>query len=230
MKIKAAATAKLRSPKPFAMHTVPSLAQKHPVSYSSHWPLVVIGASTGGPRALTAIFQALPEDLYASVIVIQHMPEGFTEAFSDRLNKIGPLSVAEGSEGAQLKVGCVYVAPGGQHMKLTERGVLHLSKEAPVHGVRPAVDVMMLSIAKYWRSNVIAVVLTGMGVDGAAGVMALSQRGAHVIAEDESSCVVFGMPKAAIGTGCVKRVVPLEMIPTAIAEGVKAQCKVLTAS
>lgn len=117
-----------------------------------------------------------------------------------------------------------YLAQGGRHLKVERGGKLTLSQDPPVHGVRPAVDVTLLSVAQNYQGGVVVAILTGMGSDGAAGVRALHAKGAYTIAEDESTCVVFGMPRAAIQTGCVQRVVPLHQVAEAITEGVKEVC------
>jgi two-component system chemotaxis response regulator CheB len=187
-------------------------------------PLVVIGASTGGPRALNTVLSGLPSGLNAKLLLIQHMPEGFTRSLAERLDRNSAFSVREAQGGETLEVGVAYLAQGGKHLKLERGGKIVLTEDPPVHGVRPAVDVALLSIAQNYQGAVVVAILTGMGSDGAAGVRALAAKGAYTIAEDESTCVVFGMPRAAIQTGAVKRVAPLHHIAEAITEGVKAVC------
>jgi two-component system chemotaxis response regulator CheB len=188
-------------------------------------PLVVIGASTGGPRALSTLISQLPQELVAPMLIIQHMPEGFTRSFAERLDRLSHLHVREAQEGDRLQPGVAYLAPGGVHLRLQPDGRLHLSQEPPLHGVRPAVDITLLSIAEHYRGKVVVAILTGMGSDGAMGVRMLHAKGARILAEDESSCVVFGMPRAAIQTGCVHRVVPIEQMANALYEEVLHLCK-----
>jgi two-component system chemotaxis response regulator CheB len=187
-------------------------------------PLVVIGASTGGPRALNTVLSGLPSGLNAKLLLIQHMPEGFTRSLAERLDRNSAFSVREAQGGETLEAGVAYLAPGGKHLKLERGERIALTEDPPVHGVRPAVDVALLSIAQNYQGAMVVAILTGMGSDGAAGVRALAAKGAYTIAEDESTCVVFGMPRAAIQTGAVKRVAPLHHIAEAITEGVKAVC------
>ncbi len=187
-------------------------------------PLVVIGASTGGPRALNVVMSNLPAGLHAKILLIQHMPEGFTRSLAERLDRSSAFTVREAQGGETLQPGVAYLAQGGKHLKVERGGKLTLTQDPPVHGVRPAVDVALLSLAQNYQGAVVVAILTGMGSDGAAGLRALHAKGAYTIAEDESSCVVFGMPRAAIQTGCIKRVAPLHQIAEAITEGVKELC------
>lgn len=187
-------------------------------------PLVVIGASTGGPRALHTVMSGLPAGLHAQFLIVQHMPEGFTRSLAERLDRSSAFTVREAQGGETLQPGIAYLAQGGRHLKVEHGGKLVLTQDPPVHGVRPAVDVTLLSIAQNYQGAVVVAILTGMGADGAAGLRTLHAKGAYTIAEDESTCVVFGMPRAAIQTGCVKRVVPLHRIAEAITEGVKELC------
>lgn len=208
--------------------TEPATTPKPPIAATSHLPsrtagnapLVVIGASTGGPRALSVVMSQLPPDFNAPVVIIQHMPAGFTRSFAERLDRLYHGSVREAQDGDPLELGTAYVAPGGYHLHL-KGGRIHLSQEPPLHGVRPAVDVTLLSLAQQEPRPLVVAILTGMGSDGAMGVRALHAKGARILAEDESSCVVFGMPRAAIQTGCVHRTVPIEQMAQAITEEVQ---------
>jgi two-component system chemotaxis response regulator CheB len=191
---------------------------------TSDAPLVVIGASTGGPRALNTVMSSLPIGLHAKVLLVQHMPEGFTRSLAERLDRNSAFSVRESQGGETLQAGVAYLAQGGKHLKLERGGRITLTEDPPVHGVRPSVDVALLSIAQNYQGPMVVAILTGMGSDGAAGLRALAAKGAYTIAEDESTCVVFGMPRAAIQTGAVKRVAPLHQIAEAITEGVKEVC------
>jgi two-component system chemotaxis response regulator CheB len=167
---------------------------------------------------------SLPIGMHAKVLLVQHMPEGFTRSLAERLDRNSAFSVREAQGGETLEVGVAYLAQGGKHLKLERGGKIVLTEDPPVHGVRPSVDVALLSIAQNYQGPVVVAILTGMGSDGAAGLRTLAAKGAYTIAEDESTCVVFGMPRAAIQTGTVKRVAPLHHIAEAITEGVKAVC------
>jgi len=195
------------------------------ISQTENLPLVVIGASTGGPRALSLLMSQLPPDFHAPMLIIQHMPEGFTRSFAERLDRLCHLQVREAQEGDHLQPGVAYLAPGGHHLQLLRGGRLHLSNEPPVHGVRPAVDVTLFSIAQYYSGSVVVAILTGMGSDGAMGIRALHAKGARILAEAESSCVVFGMPRAAIQTGCVHHIAPIEQMARFITEEVQQLCR-----
>jgi len=178
--------------------------------------IVVIASSTGGPKALSYIIPRLPGDLRAGILVVQHMPKGFTKPFAERLDKLSKLTVKEAEEGEKISSSTVYIAPAGYHMKIGEEWIIHLTNDAPMHGVRPAADITMLSAASVSGKRTIGVVLTGMGKDGSMGVREIKTRGGKVIAQDRKTSVIFGMPKAAIDTGCVDEVLPLEDIPEGI--------------
>ncbi|GMV37107.1 MAG: chemotaxis response regulator protein-glutamate methylesterase [Fimbriimonadales bacterium] len=178
--------------------------------------VVVIGASTGGPKALTHIFGALPPGFRPAMLVVQHMPLGFPELLAGRLSSIGTMRVRVAAEGERVSPGEALLAPGGSHMRVSAEGSVLLTNEPPVQGVRPAADITMQSAAQVFGDRVVGVVLTGMGRDGTAGLQAIRARGGYTLAEAEESCVVFGMPKSAIEAGCVDCVVPLEGIVPAI--------------
>jgi two-component system chemotaxis response regulator CheB len=178
---------------------------------------VVIGSSTGGTRALAEILPRLPANLPASVILVQHMPVGFTKSLAERLSSRSKVSVKEAQEGDLVRPGLALLAPADFHMTLSADGrKVALNREPARHGVRPSVDVTMESVALNSQSPLIGVILTGMGHDGASGMASIKRKGGHTIAEDRSTCVVFGMPKSAIETGMVDEVVPLDRIPEAI--------------
>lgn len=178
--------------------------------------IVAIGTSTGGPRALQSIIPNLPKDINASFVVVQHMPPGFTKSLSERLNSISEVSVKEAEHNDILHSGYVYIAPGDYHMEIVKdksRFRINLTKASPVSGHRPSVNVMVDSIANMGINNVIGVILTGMGSDGAEALKNLKNNSnGYIIAQDEDSCVVFGMPKAAIKLGIVDKVLPLNKI------------------
>ncbi|HEX6862989.1 MAG TPA: chemotaxis-specific protein-glutamate methyltransferase CheB, partial [Thermoanaerobaculia bacterium] len=174
--------------------------------------LVLIGASTGGPPALEAILRSLGDDLPVPVVVVQHMPPGFTRAFAERLNGHLPFEVHEAADGEPLVPGRVLIAPGGIHLRIGERnGRLHafLSTEPERALHRPSVDVLFSSAGEAAQGKVVAVLLTGMGHDGAQGMAELARSGAYTIAQDEATSVIYGMPRAAVAAGGVKEVLPL---------------------
>lgn len=181
---------------------------------------VVIGASTGGPRILYDIITKFPEDLDVPVFVVQHMPAGFTKAFAKRLNSNSQLKVVEAKDGEKLKSGKVYIAPGGYHMTI-DQDQIHLDTTPAIHGVRPAADKLFISAADVFAKGLLGCVLTGMGKDGAEGVKAIDKKGGLVIAQDEETSVIYGMPKAAYDTGCVDLVLPGNKIAEAVIKLVK---------
>lgn len=182
--------------------------------------VVVIGSSTGGPSALEEVFTALPPGLPAGMLVVQHMPAYFTKSLAERLDKHSPVHVTEGSEGDIITNGSALVAPGDYHMAVSA-GKIRLNQHPPVNAIRPAVDVTMLSIAKTYGPNIIGVLLTGMGKDGAEGMKRIKEKGGKTIACDEETSVIFGMPKEAIKLGCVDEVVPLYDIAGAIVRSIE---------
>ncbi|WP_005033460.1 protein-glutamate methylesterase/protein-glutamine glutaminase [Holophaga foetida] len=174
--------------------------------------LLVIGCSTGGPKALQDLLPAIPKALPVPCLIVQHMPGTFTKPFAERLNAISQVEVKEAEHGELLRPGTVYIAPGGQHMLYRQRGpqgLLELSPEPASTLHRPSVDVMFQSVAEHCTRQVLAMILTGMGADGAKGMEMLKARGAHTLSEAEESCVVYGMPRAAFERGCVDQVAPL---------------------
>ncbi len=178
---------------------------------------LAIGSSTGGTRALAEILPKLPRDINAALLLVQHMPVGFTKSLAERLDNRSKIRVKEAEEGDRLERGLALMAPAGYHMELAPSGDrVALNQEPPRFGVRPSVDVMMESVAARSPNQMVGVILTGMGHDGANGVVQIKQRGGHIIAEDRSTCVVYGMPRAAAETGAVDEVLPLEQIPAAI--------------
>ena len=177
--------------------------------------LVAIGISTGGPQALEFLLAQLPADFAGAIVVVQHMPEGFTEMFARRLDEVSSLQVKEAQSGDVLQAGRVLICPGSRHMKVKRmaRGdVVVLNDEARVNGHRPSVDVLFHSVAEEFGSQAVAALMTGMGDDGAEGLGAVKKAGGVTIAQSEASCVVFGMPKAAIERGYATRVVALDVL------------------
>ena len=177
--------------------------------------LICIGASTGGTEAIKDVLVCLPPDC-PGILITQHMPEGFTKSFAARLDTLCRISVSEAVHNERVLPGHAYIAPGHSHLLLKKSGanyMTELSQSEPVNRHRPAVDVLFRSAAKYAGSNSVGVILTGMGKDGAAGMLEMKQVGSRTIAQDEASCVVFGMPKEAIARGGVDEVLPLHEIP-----------------
>lgn len=177
--------------------------------------LVLIGCSTGGPRALQTLVPMLPKDLGVPVVIVQHMPPQFTQSLAQRLNQVSQLEVREARPGDSLSAGVALVAPGGVHLKF-EAGKARLTDEPPIHGVRPAIDITLSSLVASYGSKTLAVLLTGMGKDGAAGLKAIRSAGGHTIAEHESTCIVYGMPRAAVELGAAEHILPLDQIASAI--------------
>jgi two-component system chemotaxis response regulator CheB len=201
--------------RPVPLPKVP-LASGPGLGASPQAELLVIGSSTGGPKALQDILPALPAALPVPCLIVQHMPSTFTKPFADRLNGLCQVHVKEAEQGEPLKAGTVYIAPGGIHMTYGARGpkgCIELSPEPMSSLHRPSVDVLFLSVAELFRGQVLAGILTGMGSDGAKGMEQLKKKGAHTLAESEESCVVYGMPRAAVERGCVDVVTPLADIP-----------------
>lgn len=176
--------------------------------------IVAVGASTGGTEAIRELLTHLPADA-PTILITQHMPEGFTRAFADRLNGLCEIDVKEAEHGELVQPGCAYIAPGNAHLSIVGAGRFYrvqLDDGPLVNRHRPAVDVLFRSVAKAAGKNAIGVIMTGMGADGSQGLLEMKKAGAFTIAQDEASCVVFGMPKVAIEIGAVTRVLPLTHI------------------
>ena len=185
--------------------------------------LVVIGSSTGGPQALQTVITGLPEHFPCPVVVVQHMPAGFTNALALRLNNVSRVAVREAEHGDVLRSGCVYIAPGNQHLRIRQEADVRriiLSNEPPVGNHRPAVNVMYDSVA-HLGDDVVAVILTGMGCDGREGMRRIKQNGGYCIAQDEETCVVYGMPKSVVDAGLADEICPLPKIAEAIQAAVR---------
>lgn len=185
--------------------------------------IIAIGASTGGTEAIKDVLIQLPAAV-PGIVMTQHMPPGFTRTYAERLNKLTRLHVVEAKGGERILPGHAYLAPGGYHLLVVRSGadyVTKLSDAEPVHRHRPAVDVMMESVAKAGGKNVIGVLLTGMGKDGAQGMLDIRNHGGYTLAQDEQSCVVYGMPKEAVNIGGVTKTVDLANMGEAILEKLK---------
>ncbi|HUO25063.1 MAG TPA: chemotaxis response regulator protein-glutamate methylesterase [Candidatus Aquilonibacter sp.] len=211
-KIKAAAECKL---KPRILPGLPPKPQKAATPKGAPTKVIAIGVSTGGPQALEYLLTGLPPDFPGAIVVVQHMPEGFTEMFARRLDEISPLRVKEAQSGDMLQAGRVLICPGSRHMKvkrLPMGDVVVLADEPRVNGHRPSVDVLLQSVAEEFHVQAVGVLMTGMGDDGAEGLGQIKKHGGMTIAQSEDSCVVFGMPKAAIERGYATRVVGLDVM------------------
>ncbi|MGL4523978.1 MAG: protein-glutamate methylesterase/protein-glutamine glutaminase [Spirochaetia bacterium] len=181
--------------------------------------IVCIGASTGGPFAIKSFLSEIPGDFPIPIVIVQHMPKDFTAAFAESLNEICTLQVSEATEGMMVIPGKVIIAPGNLHMTIEDRNiarVIRLSSEVPRNGHRPSVDVLFESIAKIYGDSVIAILMTGMGDDGAKELGTLFRAGATTIGQNQLSCVVYGMPKIAAEHGYVQYLLPLEEIPAKV--------------
>ena len=185
--------------------------------------LVAIGTSTGGPQALQQVITRLPGNLPCGVVVVQHMPAGFTKALAERLDTISQVSVKEAEDGDVIEPGHVYIAPGSHHLRVREDGSnrrIVLGQDPPVGNHRPAVNVMYDSVASIGK-NLVAVIMTGMGCDGCEGMKKIKAAGGYSIAQDEPTCVVYGMPKAVVDAGLADEIKPVQNIAQAIVEAVK---------
>jgi two-component system chemotaxis response regulator CheB len=180
-------------------------------------PIVAIGASTGGPASLGEILSLLPADLRACLLIVQHMPPGYTADLAYCLDQRAAIHVVEGRDGDELKAGVAFIAPGGQHMQVKNRRI-HLSTAARVNMQRPSVDVLFESLVPF-AGRVHAILLSGMGQDGVAGMSRLHQAGAVTIVQDEATSIVWGMPGAAVKAGCVSAQLP----PTGMARHLLAK-------
>ena len=181
--------------------------------------MVAIGISTGGPQALEYLLAQMPPDFPGTILVVQHMPSGFTEMFAKRLDELCALRVKEAQSGDVLQTGRVLICPGSRHMtvkRLPMGDVVVLNDDPPVNGHRPSVDVLFHSLAQEFGKMSVAVLMTGMGDDGAQGLGEVKKAGGMTIAQSEESCVVFGMPKAAIERGYATRVVGLEVLASTL--------------
>lgn len=220
-KIRAAAHSQVLQP-----HSLPEEApselfrKQRPVAPTR---IITIGISTGGPNALQYLFSQLPLEFSGSILVVQHMPDGFTELFARRLDETCPIRVKEAQSGDLLLAGRALICPGNKHMKVKKLplgNVAVLNEDAPVNGHRPSVDVLFQSAADEFGAQVMAVLMTGMGEDGASGMGAVRAAGGLTVAQSQKTCVVYGMPKAAIERGYAMRIVDLEDLPNLL----QAQC------
>lgn len=194
--------------------------RKSAISSQAATVVVTIASSTGGPNIVQSILAGLPADIKAGILLVQHMPKGFTTKFAERLDQASEITVREAREGDLITEGVAFVAPGDLHMEIDSELRIRLINGPKRFGVRPAANIMMVSAAEYFGANTIGVILTGMGHDGAFGMKTIKRRGGKTIAQDEQSSVVFGMAKAAYELNAVDVLLPPEKIPQAIVEEV----------
>lgn len=219
-KIRAASSARLKSKRLVAVPPAPTLIRPKD-SFSSRLlaeHVIAIGASTGGTEAIREVLCSLPAEM-PPIVMVQHMPESFTPSFAKRLNSLSKVTVIEAQGDERLQSGTAYLAPGHSHMRVRKSGggyVLELSREDPVNRHRPAVDVLFQSIAEQVGQNGMGVILTGMGKDGAQGLLAMRQAGAWNIGQDQASCVVYGMPREAAEIGALDEIASLGDISVSI--------------
>lgn len=181
---------------------------------------IVIGASTGGPKVISSLIQSLPSSLSIPIFIVQHMPKGFTASFAERLNAVSSVSVVEAEDGMSIERGKVYIAPGGYHLVI-ENHLLRLLDTEKVHGVKPAVDLLFESAVQVYRKKILGILLTGMGKDGAKGCLAIKNAGGYVLAQNEKSSVVYGMPRYAAEVGAVDELLSINQIINKLSEAVK---------
>lgn len=205
----------------------PKISKKH-LESNGNKKLIALACSTGGPKALHEVIPLLRADMDAPMVLVQHMPMGFTKSMADRLNELSKVTVKEAEEGDILKKGVVYIAPGGKHLEIVRDASgehrAHLNDDPPVGALKPCANVMYRSLCNSSYDKIVCVVLTGMGADGTEGIMQLDKcKSVHVIAQNAETCVVYGMPKSIADAGMVDEVVPLEKIADTIIKNVGVQ-------
>jgi two-component system chemotaxis response regulator CheB len=231
-KVRVVRTATLsRLPAPHAPVSLPANSLGAPAlnGTGGKVPVVVIAASTGGPAAVMRVVAGLPKDLQAAVLLVLHMPAAFTKQFTIQLAEISQLPVKEAETNEPTQAGMIYLCPGANHLRLSSIGKITLDGGPRIEGYRPCADVALETVAAYARPLTVAVVLTGMGNDAAKGVLAVKAAGGYVIAQDEATSVIFGMPAEAIKTGVVDEVLGLDEISGAIEKRIAKICRLVPA-
>ena len=212
-KVRTAATVRLQRVRP----PRPARVASTPAPKVSGQQTLLIASSTGGPKALMTLFETLPKNLMVPCLMVQHMPAGFTRSLAERLDKIGVFKVREAQDGDCIEPGVALLAPGGKHLQVAKGNRVVLNDGPDRNGVKPCADYLFETAAQYLGKDCLVAILTGMGKDGTAGAKALKQRGATVFGEDASTCVVYGMPKAAKDAGVIDAEFPIDQMGTAIA-------------
>lgn len=221
-KVKAAARAKLKIlPTLKPLRLIQAVSSEAP----KEWAAVVIGASTGGPAAVRYVLSQLPSNLPAAVLLVQHMPVGFTKFFADNLNQVSALPVHEARDGETIQPQKVYLAPSGFHLLVERGGRLKLDTSPPLHNVRPAADKTFDSAANVFKQKCIGIVMTGMGSDGAIGLLTVKELGGRTMVQAPETCVIPSMPESALKLGAAQESVPLEKLPQRITEVVNEVVK-----
>ncbi len=185
-------------------------------SKNKKFPIVAIGSSSGGPKTLKQLLTSFPRDFPGAIIIVQHMPAGFTESLANRLNQVSDIKIKEASKGDTIKPGVALIAPGDYHLEIDKSGKVKLDKRPKKWGVRPCVDYMMTSVAYKYRERVIGIILTGMGHDGAVGMQDIKKNKGYGIVEDKSTALVYGMPGAVIKVEAYDKILPVDKIPQGI--------------
>jgi two-component system chemotaxis response regulator CheB len=227
-KVHAAAAVRRKSPTSALVRKPPRPSPADARKTDSSSPsIVAVGSSTGGPKALQEILPHLPADLSVPILIVQHMPPGFTAPFAQRLNNLCAVRVREAAHRDPIEPGVIYIAPAGQHMTVNRssdsHACIHLDTQ-PEHCLHmPSVDVMMKSVAANYGRHAMGVILTGMGADGAEGMMAIHRQGGLTIGQDEATCTVYGMPRACAELGTLTRVVPLSQVPAQIMQATRSR-------
>lgn len=183
--------------------------------------IVLLACSTGGPKALYTMVPMLPKNLPAPIVIVQHMPAGFTNMLAHRLNSTSDITVREAKNGDYLTSGVIDLCPGGHHLIVEADGRIKLSDDPPIHGLRPCADITMLSAAPQFHERIVGVVLTGMGHDGTEGCKLIKKLGGYIISESQQTCIIYGMPRSVEENGLSNKVVPIESIAQAISYAVQ---------
>lgn len=204
----------IQNPKPVTYKKSKRKSKKN----KNDFPIIAVGSSSGGPKALKKFITAFPDNFPGAIIIVQHMPAGFTKSLADRLDQESKLNVKEAEENDTLKPGLTLIAPGGKHLEFDKNGKITLNKKDTKWGVRPCVDYMMETLAPIYQDNIIGVILTGMGHDGAEGMESIKKYNGYGIVEDKSTALVYGMPSSTIKKGAYDEILPLNEIPAQITD------------